>query len=96
MAHVVSILHELQYAVDEIRERLAGTSKSHFTVEEVAQMTGRSPYTIRSWIKAKRIDAERVLGTGPRGRLLIPREQLKKLITSGKAERLPAVMVSSN
>ena len=92
LSQVVGMLQELQDAVEEIRAQLAGTTKSHFTVDELAEMTGRAPYTIRSWITAKRIKAERVAGTGPRGRLLIPREELKKLITQGQGENIPAVL----
>lgn len=89
---VATMLRQLRDAVEEIRSQLAGTSKSHFTVDEVAAMTGRVPYTVRSWIKEGRIRAERVAGTGPRGRLLIPREELKKLITQGHGESVPAVL----
>ena len=92
LSQVVGMLHELQDAVEEIRAQLAGTSKSHFTVDEVAEMTGRAPYTVRTWIKQKQIKAERVAGTGPRGRLLIPRDELKKLITRGQGENVPAVL----
>ena len=65
-------VNEVRETVREIRDRLAGTTKSHYTVEEVAEMTGRAPYTVRTWIKAGRLQAERVDGSGPRGRLLIP------------------------
>ena len=91
MGRVVAMLKNLQEAVRNIGDQLSGTQKSHYTVEEVAWMTGRAPYTVRAWIKQKRVKAERVTGTGPRGGLRVPREELKKLIVSGKGENVPAV-----
>ena len=72
-----------------IREMLAGARKAFYTVEEVAQLTGRTPYTVRRWVTAKRIAATRVDGTGPRGRLLIARDQLDHLISSGLGTEIP-------
>jgi excisionase family DNA binding protein len=82
---VLPLLHSISAQLSEIRAQLDGRMKSHLTVEEVAAVTGRVPYTIRRWISDGRIHAERVNGTGPRGRLLIPRSELDKLITSGLA-----------
>jgi excisionase family DNA binding protein len=53
-------------------------------VEEVARLVGRSAYTVRRWIAEHRINASRIADTGPRGRLLIPREEVGKLISEGK------------
>ena len=88
---VVAMLADLQSAVQEIQAHLAGATKSHYTVEEVAEKTGRAPYTVRSWIKARRIRADRVTGTGPRGRLLVPREELTRLIGLGLGGRIPVI-----
>ena len=90
---LVDILGQLFRAVDEIRQQLGGKLKSHLVVEEVAAATGRSPYTIREYIRRGRIRATRVAGTGPRGRLLIPREELEKLIESGLAGQVPAALI---
>ena len=89
---VIALLYGVKDAVEDIRKRLQETSKSHFTVEEIAKMTGRKPYTVRMWIKENRIEAERIPGTGPRGRLLIPRSEINKLIASGKAAHIPATV----
>jgi excisionase family DNA binding protein len=74
--------------LDEIQEVLAGARKSHLTVEEVARLVGRSAYTVRRWISEHRINANRVADTGPRGRLLIAREEVARLIAEGKGGRV--------
>ena len=89
---LVDILGQLFRAVDDIRRQLGGKMKSHLIVEEVAEVTGKSPYTIREYIRQGRIRAIRVAGTGPRGRLLVPREELEKLMTSGLAGHAPAAL----
>jgi excisionase family DNA binding protein len=78
------ILRELH----EIRELLAGARKPVLTVEEVAALTGRTPYTVRRWIALGRIRATRVNGSGPKGRLLMAREQLDSLLGEGKGGHL--------
>ena len=40
-----------------------------------------------------RIRAIRVSGTGPRGRLLVPREELQKLVGTGMAGEVPAALL---
>src|SRR4051812_741825 len=59
-----------------IRLLLEGKRKGHLTVEEVAGLVGRAPYTVRHWITSGRLKATRVAGTGPKGRLLVAREEL--------------------
>jgi len=77
-------------AVEEIRGRLGATVKDYYTVEDVAELTGRAPYTVRTWIKEGRAAAVRVSGTGPRGRLLIARAELQKLVGFGLSGHVPA------
>jgi excisionase family DNA binding protein len=78
--NILNVLAKIQAGQEEILARLSGTTKSHYRVEEVAEMMGRSAYTVRRWVQERRIDAVRVQGTGPKGRLLIPREELNKLV----------------
>ena len=80
-------------AVGEIRHILAGRQKPLLTIEEFGALTGRAPYTVRRWVKERRIRAIRVSGTGPKGRLLIPREELEKLVTSGLVGQVPAALI---
>jgi hypothetical protein len=92
---IVARLGDLQESMKEINEKLAGTMKNFFTVEEFGNHTGRAPYTVRSYIKAGLIKAERIAGTGPKGRLLIPRSELAKLIALGRGEKITnAILVN--
>src|SRR5437588_162373 len=60
------ILRCLFQAVDEIRQQVTDRRKPFLTVEEVAKLTGRSEYTVRTWIKVGKLTATRVSGTGPK------------------------------
>lgn len=80
-------------AVEDLREIVRGRAKSHLTIEEVAESTGRAPYTIRTWVKSGLIAAVRVSGTGPRGRLLVPRAELEKLVASGRGGKVRGPVV---
>jgi excisionase family DNA binding protein len=77
---------DLAALVGELRQLLAhlpqqnSNSARFFTTEQIAQLSGRSAYTVRRWISQGRLRATRVTGTGPRGRLLIPATELEKLI----------------
>ena len=86
---IVTGIVELRTAVDEVRKILTGRRKDHYTVEEVAELTGRTPYTVRRWHSEGRVEAIRVSGTGPKGRLLISREEVQKLIGAGLGGNVP-------
>ena len=94
-ADTSAMLEKIMATLEDISARLAGTRKDFYTVEEIAELTGRSAYTIRRWITEKRIHARRVAGTGPKGRLLIPRDQVDVLIASGLGEEIPSVAQSA-
>src|SRR5947209_3581496 len=79
------ILDELRV----LRGLVEGSHKPLLTVEEVARLTGRAAYTVRTWIKQGRLAATRIHGSGPKGRLLIPREQLDRLLAAGRGESAP-------
>jgi hypothetical protein len=88
---VAGLRYQIEHAVAELRADLAGKRKSHFTVEEVSALAGRAPYTVRQWIKHGLIRAIRVDGTGPKGRLLVPREELEKIVNRGSGADIPPI-----
>jgi excisionase family DNA binding protein len=88
LVELLRLIPAIRQDVAELRRLMAARRKSHFTVEEFAAVVGRAPYTVRAWIKDERIAAIRVAGTGPKGRLLIPREEIEKLIAAGQAGRV--------
>ena len=73
-------LRHLRRDMNELVRHARGKAKTLLTVEEVAEEVGRAPYTVRSWIKNGRLKATRVDGTGPRGRLLVRREDVEAVI----------------
>lgn len=68
---------------------LAGQFKPFYTVAAAAQLLDCSEDTVRRWIHAGKLKAERVPGTGARGRLRIPRESLQELLNNGLGDALP-------
>jgi hypothetical protein len=90
-----SRLQSVDDKLNEILDRLAGKVKSHYPIGEVAQLTARSPYTVRRWVAEGLVSATRVAGAGPRGRLLIPRAELQRLIGSGLGGAIPETVVAS-
>jgi excisionase family DNA binding protein len=87
------LLRQILSGIEAIRQQLGAARKEFYTTEEVARATGRSEYTIRRWIAKDRLKAIRVEGTGPRGRLLVPRAAFQTLIAAGKGEAIPAAVV---
>ena len=83
------MLTQILSDLDAIKHTLSGAHKSHYTVDEVARLVGRSAYTVRRWITDKRISATRIDGTGPKGRLLVAHEQLSQLIHLGMGDSIP-------
>jgi excisionase family DNA binding protein len=75
--------------LDQLRELCTGQRKEHLTVAEVAALTGRSEFTTRRWISQGRLKATRLAEGGPRGRLLIARAELDRLVASGKGGEIP-------
>src|SRR6266478_5019627 len=57
----------LEEKLDGLRDLLSRRRKDSFTVEEIAELTGRSAYTIRRWIALGKLKASRIAEGGPRG-----------------------------
>lgn len=86
-------LPSLEHMLVSLRELLASRRKDHYVVDEIAELTGRTPYTIRRWISEGRLQAIRLRDGGPRGKLLIPRSELERLIAAGKGADVPAATI---
>jgi excisionase family DNA binding protein len=82
-------LVSMEEKLDGLRDLLARRRKDHFTVEEVAELTGRSAYTIRRWISLGKLKAHRISEGGPRGRLLIAATELERLVPAGRGAKIP-------
>ncbi len=96
--HLLAEVRRLHDKVDaglaDLRDRLTRRTKSHLTVEEVAAATGRSAYTVRRRVKARRLTATRVAGDGPKGRLLVAREELEALVRAGSGANVPDALIA--
>lgn len=67
--------------IGRLEELIEGRRKSNFTVSEVAKLTERSPYTVRThWIGKGLLRAEKLNG----GKLLINAEELERFLASAK------------
>lgn len=86
-------LPALNHKLEALRELLATRRKEHYVVEEIAELTGRSAYTIRRWITEGKLQAIRLRDGGPRGKLLVPRAELERLIAAGRGADVPDVVV---
>lgn len=84
----------MERKIDGLCALLSRQRKDHLTVEEVAELTGRSEYTIRRWVSEGRLTAIRLAEGGPRGRLLIARGELDRLVAAGIGGNIPASALS--
>lgn len=81
----------LESLLHDLRGLLGSRRKEHYVVEEVAALTGRTPYTVRRWIAQRKLRAIRIRDGGPRGRLLISRNELERLVGAGMGAEVPEV-----
>lgn len=88
-AQVLGMLAAVLVELKELSAQLRGNTKPLLTIAEVAELTGRAPYTVRRWVKEGLIRVERVEAMGPRGRMLVPRSEILKLLDQGKAGGVP-------
>ena len=86
---VMGMISVLNLKVEELQTLFVSKRKDNFTVKEFADAVGRSDYTVRRWNTEKKIKAERIKGTGSRGKLLIPRKELERIIETGLGESVP-------
>lgn len=86
---VLSQLGLLHQALTDLRDEMHDRRKPYITVREAAEQCGRSEYTIRRWITQGRVQASKVDGTGPHGRLLVARDDLERLLHPKPAPEAP-------
>ncbi len=97
LVNIRRAIEELRIAITGIQANLVQLGeilhrrvKPFLTVAEVAEIADVHPDTVRRWIRQKKLQATRVKGTGPKGRLLIDREALDTLVRCGLAGDIPA------
>lgn len=85
----LALFRGLERQLVDLRSLIEVRQKELMTVEELARLVGRSAFTVRRWISQGKIEATRVNGTGPRGRLLVRRSELAKLLSLGSGAEIP-------
>jgi len=83
----------IESEVGEVRQLLGSRLKENYTVEEFAELVGRSTYTVRRWATEGKIRPIRLAQGGPKGRLLIPRVELNRVVASGAGGAVPAAVL---
>lgn len=89
LRQIMALLVELKAELAGVKSALGSRQKPVLTIEEIAELTGRSAYTIRRWVKERRLTATRIQGTGPKGRLLVSRDEIDKILRSGLGANVP-------
>jgi hypothetical protein len=79
---VLERLERIESVLEELRRQR--TIKDHYSTSEVAELVGRSEYTVREWSRLGRVRAEkRVCGRGAAGEWMISHEELTRLLSEG-------------
>ena len=96
LGEILRSLEALRQQMDDSAELRAVSRKPQLTVNEFAELAGRAPYTVRTWIKNGLIKASRVPGPGPKGRFLITRTELGSVINLGRGDFVPGTACDGN
>jgi excisionase family DNA binding protein len=91
--NVVRLLLEVKSGLDDLRAIIVSKRKDFYTTDEIAEIVGRAPYTVRKWVSMGRLKATRVAGSGGHGRLLIERSELARLVGAGRGSEVPAAVI---
>ena len=79
---VMERLERIESVLEELRRQR--TVKAYYSAAEVAELVGRSAYTVREWSRLGRIRAEkRVCGRGEAGEWMISHEEVTRLLSEG-------------
>jgi hypothetical protein len=86
LKRIADMLQAHSEAIDRKLERLASraTERASYTVEEVAAMEGRAPYTVREWCRLGQLRAEKTATqSGPYARWTIPASEYARFQCEG-------------
>jgi hypothetical protein len=78
---------------DIIRQRIRDHAKDYYSPEEFGRLANRGIGTVRGWISRRQIEAVRVAGKGPHGKLMIPGRELEKLFLGGLHVYVPPEVI---
>lgn len=82
LGEVMEIKQSLQQILTRGFVPNGSLEKPLLTTTEAANFAGRSSYTIRGWIRKGKLSKHRASGSGQRGRLLVDRAELVRLLTT--------------
>ncbi len=89
MEHDIHLLEQLVTRLERIEQAIGALSKvrsakDRYTVEEVAEILGKAPFTVREWARNGRIKAEkRACGRGRTQEWAISHEELHRIQNDG-------------
>ena len=93
--HVSRRFDAIDGQLRSIHELFSHARKEQYLVEEFAELVGRSAYTVRRWIGEGKINAVRLAGGGPKGRWLINRTEVDRLIAAAAGSGVPSAFLAA-
>jgi excisionase family DNA binding protein len=76
-----ALLADVRDLLARFRDAVGGAAQPLYSINDVARYTGRTTEAVRRWVSDGHLKACRVAGTGGRGKLMIHRDELLRLLT---------------